>query len=202
MWDARLWTHETVTIVPSPWSALTVTCGMGSGTSGSHPEPRRSRRPMAEMSPPGSLRVRSRCNAVRGARGGRRGMEVRQRVNRIGLGIGIFGIRVEYEHPSARLHFIDQVALDRGAIGWFCVPGSVQSNCTSLFGVRVGGRILRGRSGAECPWVPAARRWTPTWRGAPRQRRSRPRHRRRGSRPAGDSRGERKAIAIRRFLSA
>ena len=49
----------------------------------------------------------------------RRGIEIRQRIDVVGIGIGtgIGGVRVERTNPAAELHFVDQVVLDRNAIG-------------------------------------------------------------------------------------
>ena len=49
----------------------------------------------------------------------RRGIEIRQRIDVVGIGIGTVsgGVRVERANPAAELHFVDQVVLDRNAIG-------------------------------------------------------------------------------------
>ena len=49
--------------------------------------------------------------------GGVRVVEIRQRVDRIGVVTGITAVRVEYLDPAIPLHFVDEIALHRSAIG-------------------------------------------------------------------------------------
>ena len=44
-------------------------------------------------------------------------VEIRQRADRIGVHTGIVGVRVEYLDPAIPLHFVDEIALHRSAIG-------------------------------------------------------------------------------------